>query len=125
MIEVLEQLLVPGGLLSIFALWWTTSHTKKDDVKTEVTAQRESESKQIVAASGVEERWEKIFDKATADFDRKMDGMQRQLTKAQDDIERLERRERSHYDYHYVLRYQVKDLGAEPEGWPAEIDPGH
>ena len=125
MIEVLEQLLVPGGLLSIFALWWTTSHTKKDDEKTEVTDQREAASKQIVAASGIEERWQRLFDEMKESFAEQLAKRDEQIESLENDVRDLKRKERVHYDYHYTLRYQVKDLGAEPWGWPSEIDPGH
>ena len=130
MAEILRQLLVPGGLVTIITVWWTTSHSPKDSEKTEVSQQRAAESAQIVAASGVEERWQRLFDDATMEYNRKLSDQDRKIDAQTGRIESLEEEARAshfrevlHYEYHTVLRGEIVDLGGHPSPWPQGIDP--
>lgn len=130
MIELLKQMLVPGGLLSIFAVWWTTSRTGKGTEKTEVSKQREAESKQIVAASGVEERWQAMHDRAMRDFETQLSEIRAELAeeRKQNEAFRSQREADARtiqilYGYGHRVRAQVTALGATPHPWPTSVDP--
>jgi len=129
-IEVVKELLVPGGLLSIFAVWWTTSHTKKDDEKTEIKAQRKAQSEQIVEESGIEARWRALFAETREGFNQQLQEIRVELAEERAENERYRRKHEDDariiqtlYGYSHRVRAQVINLGGEPFPWPPSIDP--
>ena len=108
--EVLSQLLVPGGVVTILALWWTTSHTKPNAPKTSVDAQRETEKTEEQKAVAL--AWTELLEEVRKDKE-----------EAESENTELKFREGIHFSYHWDLRNQIIRLKEVPLDWPIEIDP--
>lgn len=130
MIDLLQQLLVPGGLLTAVFAWWATTHTKKGAEKTPVEEGHKAEVEAVLRDSGIEERWQRLFDQQSKALQKQIDDLRKELAETKRESAKARRQREDDqltiaalYGYGHIVRSQVEELGGDPHPWPPRLDP--